>query len=74
MTKSEQLAHFEQLAQAARPTSDDDWGSERQIGAENVLWTVAGVIGVELEDFETSKMTTDEMIDEALRRARAKLA
>jgi hypothetical protein len=60
---------FEVLAQAALPTSDDDWGSDRQIDAENFFFDEVcrelsneGII--ELEDYSL-KATTEERIAKA---------
>ena len=60
------MTNLETLAQAARPTSDDDWGSERQIDAENAFFAAAGDLGADFEQFAL-KATSDEAIDEALR-------
>lgn len=60
---------FEALASAARPINDDDWGSDRQINAENA-WFDAVCLDldsariVELEDYAL-KATTTERIDKA---------
>ena len=59
------------LAAAARPINDTDWGSGRQIDAQNLFFKeVEKVLPAdkfaELEDF-CLKATTDEMIDEALK-------
>lgn len=74
-------AKLVELADAARPTSDDDWGSERQIAAENAFFAAIGPN--ETEDNPNSvlgqdfyrwclKATSEEMIDEALRRLRVR--
>lgn len=60
-----------QLAQAARPITDDDWGSDRQIEAENAFFDYVKTqlpvpLWDELEAY-CLKATTDEMVDEALR-------
>jgi hypothetical protein len=69
-------------AQAARPIDDTDWGTERQINAENAFFDMvktrmtAGRAGEALREmkrkwdqFEAycAKATTDESINEALR-------
>lgn len=59
------------LANAARPTDDDDWGSERQIAAQNAFFIaveneVSEADFSSLEDY-CMKATVDEMVDEALR-------
>lgn len=65
MTKS-----IADLAAAARPINDDDWGTDRQITAENTLFErVRELISREAYDSLTDwclKATTNEMIDEAL--------
>lgn len=57
---------LDELAQAARPLNDEDRGSERQIAAEKAFFRAAGFLGHEF----THLATTEEMIDEALRRVR----
>jgi hypothetical protein len=72
------MTYLEQLAAAARPTNHEDWGSPRQIGAQNSFFdaldiAVSGRLTLaETEAFDTfcHKATTDEMIDEGLRLAR----
>lgn len=59
------------LAKAARPLDDDDWGSERQIHAQNAFFTevekrLSATDFAALEDY-CMKATVDEMVDEALR-------
>jgi len=59
------------LAQTARPINDDDWGSERQITAENAFFLYVEKqmhpsAFSELEDY-CLKATTDEMIDQAIK-------
>ncbi len=59
------------LASAARPIDDDDWGSDRQIEAENAFFQKIETIlseaaWEELTDY-CLKATSDEAIDEALR-------
>jgi hypothetical protein len=45
------LAEIEALAGAARPIDDDDWGTERQINAENTFFdAVAGLLPPDFED------------------------
>jgi hypothetical protein len=59
------------LADQARCINDDDWGSPRQIAAENIFFDrIRELISAEeFEQLETYclKATTDEMIDEALK-------
>lgn len=64
-------ATLDDLATAARPLDDEDWGSDTQIEAENDFFEAvskvldpAAMCG--LEDY-CHKATTNEMIDEALR-------
>ena len=60
------------LAKLARPQSEEDWGSDRQLEAENNFWIQMRVeLGDEADDamttkFESSKMEVDERIDYAL--------
>lgn len=65
------MTDINKMAQEARPTSDDDWGSERQITAQNAFFVeVQRVLPKPLfEKLEAYclKATVDEMIDEALR-------
>jgi hypothetical protein len=60
------------LADSARPIDDDDWGSDRQVTAQNKFFIVIESLmsAEDFSDLETwcLKATTDEMIDEALRR------
>lgn len=61
----------EQLARAARPLNDDDYGSEEQVEHENDFFAVVRELLTEeqeeaLETFSL-KATTEERIDEALR-------
>ena len=68
----QKLADLEILAERARPLNDDDWGSERQIDAENAFFAACEEAYPHLfhEDSEFSqwalKATTEEMIDHAL--------
>jgi hypothetical protein len=59
------------LADAARPTSDDDWGIEPQIDAQNAFFDHISTIltPAQFSDLDRYclKATADEMIDEALR-------
>lgn len=59
------------LAQAARPIDDKDWGSERQIAAENAFCAYVETLMHPMVFDEWSvyalKATTDEMIDWALK-------
>jgi hypothetical protein len=59
-------ATYEELAQAARPQDDFDWGSERQITAETAFYETVGPLGEAFEQYAL-KATADEAIDEALR-------
>jgi hypothetical protein len=66
------LADFKALAQPAYPLSDDDWGSERQIDAENAFFERMERELPQLftQEFEywMLKATTEERLDEALAR------
>lgn len=68
------LAALEALAATARPLNDDDWGSDRQVDAENAFFDEASKVAPELDSDSGSafasfclKATTEEMLDEALR-------
>lgn len=60
-----------QLAEQARPQSDLDWGSDRQINAENKFFAVLDVLYPEVFTLEyysrEIKCTSDERIDNALK-------
>lgn len=64
---------FQKLAQDARPTSDADWGSSRQIDAENRFFRAVQAFGIRIDSLDCAKATTDEMIDEAMKRVNRKL-
>jgi len=70
------INRIEALATAARPVNDNDWGSDRQIAAENKFFRAVKATLTPAEFYELEgyclKATTDEMIDEALRLVRAK--
>jgi len=59
-----------ELANSAHPINDDDWGTERQIDAQNAFFNAAEEMGLDMDDFEeyAHKATAEEMIGEALRR------
>lgn len=62
---------LEAMAKAARPTEDDDWGSEPQIAAQNAFFDKVQTV-IPANEFRAlerycHKATTDEMIDEGLR-------
>lgn len=73
------MAEFERLAQDARPVDEEDWGSERQVDAENAFYDAIGftdydiALGEGFRDF-VHKATTDEGLDEALRLLRLRAA
>lgn len=62
-------AELERLAKEARPLSDDEWGSERQIDAENAFGAALNkrLSRDEMLYLETyaERATTDEWVDEA---------
>lgn len=62
------IQHFDELARKAIPLNDDDYGTPRQIDAENEFFDEARkVLGEEpLYKYETMKASTEEMIDLAL--------
>jgi len=64
------MTDFAALAAAARPTSDADYGSERQVAAENAFFTaveafLSRAAFQSLEDY-CHKASPDERVDEAL--------
>lgn len=63
------VAQLQELATAARPTNDQDWGSERQLDAENAFFDAFARAGFGSPAFDAFclKATSEEMIDEALR-------
>lgn len=71
------LKQFEALALAARPTSELDYGSQRQEDAFNAFFAAAEDVipGKQFAAFEEYclKATTEEAIDEALRLVRANI-
>jgi hypothetical protein len=63
------------LAAAARPINHEDWGSDRQVPAENAFFIACDEIGIPtMELYGCTKMTSDEMIDDAMRRVRGLVA
>lgn len=69
-----QLHEIERLAALARPTSEEDWGSDRQIDAQNAFFDavqsrVCSTLFEQLTIY-CLKATSDEMIDAGLRAAR----
>lgn len=77
-----QLAELEEMARIARPIDDDEWGSERQIEAENDFFDACEDALPEVFDRESDtdfnrfclKATSNEMIDEALKILRERLS
>lgn len=74
----EKLARLAELANDAKPLNDDEWGSDRQIDAQNTFCDVVESLVsaeafAEYEDY-CMKATTDELIAEGLRIARKALA
>jgi hypothetical protein len=70
------MVDFEALAREAFPINEDEWGSERQINAENALFTALEArypetFG-EASDFRmwALKATSEEYIEEAMRLVR----
>ena len=67
--RNQQHIDFEELILCAKPTSDDDWGSDRQVDAETFLYdSVVEVFGEEFTEYwldkaEYCKMTIDESLD-----------
>lgn len=66
---------LESLAQDARPRDEADWGTERQINAENTFFDAFHDAMGDTPEFDDwcLKATTGEMIDEALRLAKIRL-
>ena len=66
------LSNLQTLAVQARPQSDADWGSERQMDAENAFFDAFHAAMGDTPEFDDwcLKATTNEMIDEALRLAK----
>ena len=60
------IAELTALAAAAHPINDDDWGTQRQIDAENAFWDACGDLGADFERYSL-KATSDEALNEALR-------
>lgn len=74
LSRFQVIGSIDDLAQDARLIDDDDWGTERQIEAENLFFDVFhGILG-DTPDFDgwCLKATTDEMITEGLRLLHAK--
>lgn len=62
---------LEQMAKSAVPTSDDDWGSERQIEAQNAFFEACDKVGLPTEHlYATAKMSVEDMVEDALKRIR----
>lgn len=63
--------NFDELAAAARPIDDADWGSDRQINAQNAFFDAIEARYPNLFDNDFGsfaiKATTKELIDEALK-------
>lgn len=63
---------LQKLGADAKPVSDDDWGTERQIAAENLFFEKVQAFGIDTQQWETSKSGSEGMIDEALQQATTK--
>ena len=67
--RNQQHINFEELIQCAKPISDDDYGSDRQVDAEIVLYdSVRETFGEEFAAYwvdksEFCRMTVDESLD-----------
>lgn len=72
------LPHLETLAKEARCINDDDWGSDRQIAAQNLFFnSIQKAISTDaFEGLEAYclKANVHEMVDEAMRLAKIALA
>ncbi len=66
-----EMAELNAMGDAARPVDQDDWGSERQVAAQNAFFNRVEAIlpadRFEELDAYCMKANTDEMVDEALR-------
>ena len=77
MPTPSRLAYFESLADLARPRDDSDYGSDRQVGAENLLFVMLEVSFPETFAEESAfsawslKATTEERLAEAMRLVRS---
>ena len=61
---SQILQTINDLAAQAKPINDEDWGSERQIDAENSFFDFIRLeIGVDLDELDDNKSTCTELID-----------
>ncbi|WP_264048953.1 hypothetical protein [Methylobacterium flocculans] len=73
------LTDLDALAKSARPLDDDDWGSDRQIEAENAFFGACEEEFSNLFDEDSAfadfalKATSEERIDKALRLVRKRL-
>jgi hypothetical protein len=63
--KEEQMtiAELTALARDAYPINDDEWGSERQIKAQNLFFISCGELP---EEFDTMKASGRQLIDQGL--------
>lgn len=60
-----------ELAKSAKSLNDDDWGSERQVDAENAFYAALEVEHPEIFELVTNnpyRPTSDEMLDDAIAR------
>jgi hypothetical protein len=54
------------LAADALCKNDDDWGSDRQVKAQNLFFEEAERFGIDVSKWECAKMSSDEMINACL--------
>lgn len=66
---TETIARYQLLANDAKPVNDDEWGSERQIAAQNAFHAAMQRDGLITPAYEAYclKATVEEMVDEGMR-------
>lgn len=72
MITTETLQRLETMAAAARPINDDDWGTDRQITAQNAFFVAFDEAGLLSDEYDRYTLKADviDMLDEAMRLAR----
>lgn len=72
------FSEFEAMAKPAYPIDDDDYGSDRQVDAENAFieYVESRLPQIYTKEFEvwSLKATTEERLDETLERIKKALA
>ena len=64
------IPKLERMAAEARPLNDDEWGSERQIKAQNAFFIEMAAQGFETDRYDCIKASGGELIDIALKEIR----